>query len=611
VDEITELISRLESLTAEEMSRLTELVNQQFDAAAEAEPTPENVALMDQLLTAAEQVKIEGDTRAAAQAEAIARAEEMRARMEALRNPEEEEETVLIPDATAEDETEGEDEETEEAEEVAPVEGETTEEAEPALPIAAAAVGVPAGAHSAPRAARMAARHRPQLSPDAPVLDDTSRGPVIVAGAGLRDLNPGDPIEDRIVLASAMCDMLNGLDRNEPSTGRHTVARSRWYDAYPEDRRLGRDPTINGEKIGAVCGPTAVVASGGVCLPVNVDYSVPTWATADRPLRDGLPSFQADRGGLRYVAPPDIGVVDLQASPSGLGSATGIWTEATDASPASATKPVYHVACGTETLVYVDAIPTRVGFGNMQGRFAPEQIAANTDLAIAAAAREQELNLLTNMYKLSKQVQPDSYLGASRDLLATADLLVQQYRYSHRIPESLGFTAVMSEWMKALLRSDIVREVAHDNAGSINVWAITDAQIEEWLRVRGITNVIWTIDSLKAGTYGTGGQAITDQFFPIITAGAGELVWPGQSGDTAFRATWLLYPEGAFQHLDGGRLDLGVVRDSTLDATNDYESFVEVFENVALRGLEAYQVQSLLLPTGGSAGTVAVTSYEQ
>jgi len=27
---------------------------------------------------------------------------------------------------------------------------------------------------------------------------------------------------------------------------------------------------------------------------------------------------------------------------------------------------------------------------------------------------------------------------------------------------------------------------------------------------------------------------------------------------------------GTFQFLDGGRLDLGVVRDSTLDATNDY-----------------------------------------
>ena len=78
---------------------------------------------------------------------------------------------------------------------------------------------------------------------------------------------------------------------------------------------------LNANKIDSVCGlpsnrfdPTtlAITASGGICLPVNVDYSVPTWSTADRPLRDGLPQFQANRGGLRFVAPPDIGVPTLQ-----------------------------------------------------------------------------------------------------------------------------------------------------------------------------------------------------------------------------------------------------------------------------------------------------------
>jgi hypothetical protein len=39
-------------------------------------------------------------------------------------------------------------------------------------------------------------------------------------------------------------------------------------------------------------------------------------------------------------------------------------------------------------------------------------------------------------------------------------------------------------------------------------------------------------------------------------------------------------------------MGIGVVRDSTLDATNDFEIFVEAFEATAFRGLEAYQVQS-------------------
>ena len=68
---------------------------------------------------------------------------------------------------------------------------------------------------------------------------------------------------------------------------------------------------------------------------------------------------------------------------------------------------------------------------------------------------------------------------------------------------------------------------------------------------------------------------------------------------------------GRAQFFDGGRLDLGVVRDSTLDATNDYEMFVEPFEGLADRGIESLQIQSTILPSGASAGTVAPSSYTQ
>ena len=45
-----------------------------------------------------------------------------------------------------------------------------------------------------------------------------------------------------------------------------------------------------------------------------------------------------------------------------------------------------------------------------------------------------------------------------------------------------------------------------------------------------------------------------------------------------------LFPEGTFLHLDGGSLELGIVRDSTLNSTNDYQVFGETFENVARIG---------------------------
>jgi hypothetical protein len=453
---------------------------------------------------------------------------------------------------------------------------------------------------------QMAALGRAQASPSQSVAGQ--RGAATVrAELGSRNIAAGSAISSSAEVAELIQE---ALQQPRPA-GRVTVLRGRWD--YPEERQLGdKDSVLNTERIEAVCSPTAsrfdpntgaLVASGGICLPVNVDYAVPTWSTADRPLRDGLPAFQATRGGVRFVSPPDIGVADLQGTKTGSGQSVGIWTAATDANPGTATKPVWTVACGAEQLVYVNAIPTRVQFGNMAARFAPEQIAANTQQAIAISAREAELELLTLLANNTKQVVASEYLGATRDLLATVDLVREQYLYSHRLPHTVSLTAVFPAWVRGLIRADMAREQAHDNAGVHDVMAISDSQIDSWFYTRSI-NVIWTMDALKTGTYGTGGSAIPNQFFPVATPGQAPL-WPGQSGSTAFQLAWFLFVEGTFQYLDGGRLDLGVVRDSLLDATNDYETFVEVFEGLALRGLEAYQVQSTILPNGGSAGGIA------
>jgi hypothetical protein len=465
-------------------------------------------------------------------------------------------------------------------------------------------------------AARMAA-----MSPRAtngPERRPPVAGRAVITAAQASKIGPaGTPLATVADLAQVASETLSRLQVGHDHN-RTLVATAHWD--YPEERRLDDSDSIgNTAKLDNVCkvgGPRfdrrtgALVATGGVCLPVNVDYTVPTWATADRPLRDGLPAFQATRGGVRFVTPPDVGVVTLQGgTASGAGLATGVWTEATDASPGANTKPVWTVACGTEQLTYVNAIPTRLKFGNMQSRFAPEQVAANTEVALAAAAREAELQLLTVMYSASKQIAPKQFLGATRDLLASVDLLTSQYRYGHRIPPESPLTAVFPLWARGLIRADLVREQAHDNDGR-DVLGITDAQVDEWFATRGV-NPIWTHEGLQAGTYGQGSTAITNQFFGIPAAGA-QPQWPGQSADGTFMVAWLLFAEGSFQFLDGGRLDLGVVRDSVLDATNDYETFVEVFESVAFRGLEAYQVLSTVLPTGSAtAPVVAAGNYHE
>ena len=68
--------------------------------------------------------------------------------------------------------------------------------------------------------------------------------------------------------------------------------------------------------------------------------------------------------------------------------------------------------------------------------------------------------------------------------------------------------------------------------------------------------------------------------------------------------------------LDGGTLDLGIIRDSTLVGTNDYKMFVETFEGIAKVGIESLSVTSTIQINGAAAalrdtlGGVAASTVE-
>ncbi len=447
-----------------------------------------------------------------------------------------------------------------------------------AAPAAPAALAAPAAGGVI---ARMAARQgRPVPSPES----GRSRGrrPAIVATAAMRDVDLDNGLQDRYGLARAMSSTLSRMSKDGPARGDVVLASARWH--YPEDRTLTSDQDRNATLIDAVTSANALTATGGICLPVNVDYDVPTFSTQDRPLRDGLPAFEASRGGLRYVQPPDI---------AQWAAATGLWTEATDVSPGAATKPIVSLSCASEQLVYVEAVSTRIGFGNMQARFAPEQVAANTDVAMAAAARVAENNLLNLIAAACVQnVTTAQLLGAARDVLTTLAQAVAAYRNGHRIPDSQAITAIFPSWLRQLIKADLARETAHSQSSDWNSLMISDAQVDDLMATQGI-KPIWHLDGQPSSVAGGVAQTFALQSTGPIQTFPSKLVF-------------YLFAEGQFQFLDGGRLDLGVVRDSTLDATNDYETFVETFETVAFRGFASGAVQyvSTLCANGASSATI-------
>jgi hypothetical protein len=444
-------------------------------------------------------------------------------------------------------------------------------------------------AASGARLQRMAARQSGLPAPSPERASVTTRGrTVLTAAGGLYNVSEGTELSDRRAFATAMAATLQRMDRRSgPARGKVLVASAETI--YPENRRLTEDQEYNAWLLDRETSFDALVATGGICLPTNVDYAVSTWATAERPVRDSLAAFQATRGGLRFVQPPDI---------AEWAAATAVWTEATDLSPGVETKPVVAMTCGSEELVYVEAIPTRIGFGNMQSRFAPEQVAANTDLAIAAAARVAENNLLNLIAEKCVKGVTDgtaSLLGAARELLPALDLAIAQQKQVHRLPQSQIFAWIAPAWLRNELRSDLAREAAHQQGKDWNSLALTDDQLDDLLKQRGI-RPIWHLDGQTGSVEG----GVTQIFVAPTKAAIAK--YPA-------KVVSYLFPEGSMQFLDAGRLDLGVVRDSTLDSTNDYETFVETFESVAYRGYAsgALQLVSTLESTGAAALAISTT----
>lgn len=563
--ELIELAGRINELTDEELAELESRLADEFDRIDGEGRTPDSVDALNQIVEAAEAARTESQNRIQASEEAEARAAELRARMH-----------------PAEDSAEGPEDEEAPAEDAeapeAPAEGR--------VPIAASA------GRQAPGQPSMGALQRAAGTRAAPTMPSglRARG-TVVASAALGDVTPGQVITDNRQLGKMFAEAVRGL---QGGTGRVKVATVQINEAdYPANRVLNGDAEANTAKMEAASAPKALTASGGICAPVEIDYSLLMISDTVRPLKDGLPAFLAKRGGLQFITPADLGTY---------AGATSVWPETTDANPGTATKAIMRIVCGSVVQALVDAIPTRLEIGNMQSLFNPEQIANATATALAAAARVAEINLLTKMAASCKQVSHGAYLGAAPDLLATIDLLAAAFRYYHRTSPDQTFTWVGPDWTKPLLRADVARQLAHSTGAGVDPLGVDDATIVSWLRARKI-NPIFLLDGLPAQAAVAGNVGVVPfQGFGAQTAGAATVSWP-----TMLRH--MLFPEGSFQFLDGGRLDFGVVRDTVVDATNDYETFVETFEGIAYRGIEAIECVSTLTPNGATAGTIAPTGY--
>jgi hypothetical protein len=477
----------------------------------------------------------------------------------------------------------------------------TRSEAPPAEPVAAAAEQ-PAPTSAAP--APSSTQENSPVTASVEVIEPEvpeDRQPVhtrqpstVVAGANVPGYESGQVIPDLRSLATSMAKRIETIGRVGGADGEQIVVASVRSD-IPDDRFLKYgDPIGNREKIDAAINPDAmraygekleaVTAAGGCCAPLETRYDL--WGTGDtdRPVKAGLPGFGADRGGIRFFEGPTL---------DQLGAAVGFWTcaddAAVDADDPATWKVCARVSCPDESESLVQAVTLCLTFGVMQSRVFPEMVTANNKLALVAQARLSEAALLAQIRAQSKLVSGgtvEAGLGFLRTLLDTVDRAVSYFRDRHRIADSVPLRATFPVWLLGAIDADLIRQPP-STAQMADNFGMSRDQVMSFFRDRNI-NVGWTLDSHLPGTNGGG-------FYAALNTG-GTI--------PAFPATmeWSLAIEGSFLFLDGGQLDLGIVRDSTLVRTNDYQTFSETFESVTRVGGEALWVTTPVALTGRFAG---------
>jgi hypothetical protein len=414
------------------------------------------------------------------------------------------------------------------------------------------------------------------LKGDEPVVAAAAPKPLARIAADVRGFRSGQEVEGWKDVARAIINRHPDVRSADVSSGARFLVASIEAD-YPEERVLGDDIVVNTGRIEAVTSDQAITASGGLCAPLTPWYNLQTFGDACRPLRDSLPMFKADRGGIRFVTPPVLS--DLSGSVRATTAAQDAsgYTNQDPAGP-TAPKPCLHVTCGVEDTAVVQAVSSCLTFGNMGARTYPEQVEAWLKLSRIEFARYQEQQLLSAIDAGSIQMTASQVFGATYSILEQVAFASDSFRDRYRICSAVSLKLVAPFWMKSILKADIAAQQPGDG---LTRYAVSDAQLEDFLRMRGVQPV-WVQDTLS-----------TDPQLDAPTAGALS-TWPTD-------VRWFLFPEGHWLYLDSGVLDLGLVRDSTLNSQNDYQVWMEEFNGIAkVGGGESLAVLSTITPNGAN-----------
>lgn len=323
----------------------------------------------------------------------------------------------------------------------------------------------------------------------------------------------------------------------------------------------------------------ALVASGGNCAIATPNYDVFNAAEEQSPVEGFVRTVGAPRGGVRYLAAPDW--VAAQAG-------VAVTTEAQDAAgyttqdPAGPTPPkvCVHFDCPSEVTCEVEAVSACASFGNLTYRTATELVEVLLDQLAVAQAQAKEISYLDSIEAGSTLLTDDvNPYGAVRSSVWTLANAAWAYRKRNMISRNMPLDVLAPDTMIPVLKADAVNDL-HLGMNFVNV-------DQETLAAELFDALNLNVEFYYDFTTDMGASSAMQQ-----AQGAGSLA----NFPLTFRA--FMYAPGTWIRLDGGVLDVGIIRDTTNTTVNDLTIFSEEWVQMCKVGLESIAIDLELCPSG-------------
>ncbi|MGW4581832.1 major capsid protein [Rhodococcus aetherivorans] len=291
-----------------------------------------------------------------------------------------------------------------------------------------------------------------------------------------------------------------------------------------------------------------------------------------------LPEIGVARGGVKFPVEPDFSAVYAEA----IGASTVGFDQTEAQNIADATKPFYTVPASTFAELRLDAIGLAIRTGILQAKGHPEEVEKYIKLALKAHAHrvsKYSINKVVAGSGAARVIPTTGTLGAAPALLNSAELAIEDVRSKHRIPSSTTVELVLPTWGKPLVRADLANRdgVHHDQ--------VDDAYIDRCFAIRK-ARVQWVSDWQTSATG-----------LPGVTGGI-----------LAFPSTiqFVAYPAGTWVRAVEDVIELGTVHDkASLEKNLQTALFTEDGIGVAKRGVES-RLYTVATPVSGEVGARTV-----